>query len=103
MTTGRIRPFWDFVEGVPLSSSSGGFQVSLDKLIGGLRSAHVGSSPAQVSISQSQSSSLLDDTADVWFTDPPYDDQIPYADLSDFFFVWMKRALPGHPMLRDPY
>jgi hypothetical protein len=30
----------------------------------------------------------------VWFTDPPYYDAIPYADLSDFFYVWLKRALP---------
>ncbi len=34
--------------------------------------------------------------AHVWFTDPPYYDAIPYADLSDFFFVWLKRALPEH-------
>src|SRR5204863_9241147 len=30
-------------------------------------------------------------------------DAIPYSDLSDFFYVWLKRALPGHPLLRDPY
>ena len=38
-----------------------------------------------------------------WFTDPPYYDAIPYADLSDFFLVWLKRTLPGHPLLRDPF
>ncbi len=27
---------------------------------------------------------------------------MPYADLSDFFLVWLKRTLPGHPLLRDP-
>ena len=37
-------------------------------------------------------------SASVWFTDPPYYDAVPYADLSDFFFVWLKRALPGHPL-----
>ena len=26
-----------------------------------------------------------------------------YADLSDFFFVWLKRALPGHPLLHNPF
>ncbi len=31
-----------------------------------------------------------------------YYDAVPYADLSDFFFVWLKRMLPGHPLLRDP-
>ncbi|MCE7937791.1 MAG: DUF1156 domain-containing protein, partial [Chloroflexi bacterium CFX6] len=39
----------------------------------------------------------------VWFTDPPYYDAVPYADLSDFFLVWLKRALPGHPLLRDAF
>ncbi|GIW94558.1 MAG: hypothetical protein KatS3mg110_2599 [Pirellulaceae bacterium] len=28
---------------------------------------------------------------------------MPYADLSDFFFVWLKRVLPDHPLLRDPF
>jgi hypothetical protein len=46
---------------------------------------------------------LPDTTAHIWFTDPPYYDAVPYADLSDFFFVWLKRALPGHPLLRDPF
>ena len=46
---------------------------------------------------------LPDQTSSVWFTDPPYYDAIPYSDLSDFFFVWLKRALPGHPLLRDPF
>jgi adenine-specific DNA methylase len=46
---------------------------------------------------------LPDDAAAIWFTDPPYYDAVPYADLSDFFFVWLKRLLPGHPLLRDPF
>ena len=28
---------------------------------------------------------------------------MPYADLSDFFLVWLKRALPKHPRLRDAF
>ena len=44
-----------------------------------------------------------DQTAGVWFTDPPYYDAIPYSDLSDFFLVWLKRSLPDNPLLRDPF
>ena len=33
--------------------------------------------------------------ASVWFTDPPYYDAVPYADLSDFFLVWLTRTLAG--------
>jgi putative DNA methylase len=29
----------------------------------------------------------------IWSTDPPYYDNVPYADLSDFFYVWMRRGL----------
>ena len=36
---------------------------------------------------------LPDDAADAIVTDPPYYDAVPYADLSDFFFVWFKRSL----------
>lgn len=46
---------------------------------------------------------LPEESAAIWFTDPPYYDAIPYSDLSDFFFVWLKRVLPNHPLLRDPY
>ena len=46
---------------------------------------------------------LPDQTADVWFTDPPYYDAIPYSDLSDFFLVWLKRLFPGQPSLDDPF
>ena len=46
---------------------------------------------------------LPDETAQLWFTDPPYYDAIPYSDMSDFFFVWLKRALPENPLLCDPF
>ncbi|MFZ8806856.1 MAG: DUF1156 domain-containing protein [Pyrobaculum sp.] len=32
---------------------------------------------------------------DVVVTDPPYADDVPYAELSDFYYVWLKRALSG--------
>ena len=37
--------------------------------------------------------SLPDDSADIFFSDPPYYDVVPYADLSDLNFVWLKRFL----------
>ena len=38
----------------------------------------------------------------MWFTDPPYYDAIPYADLSDFFYVWYRRIVPTH-VPADPF
>ena len=41
---------------------------------------------------------LPNDSADCFITDPPYYDAVPYADLSDFFFVWLKRTISvSHP------
>ena len=36
---------------------------------------------------------MPDDSADLFFTDPPYYDAVPYADLSDFFYVWLRRSI----------
>ena len=35
----------------------------------------------------------LDDKFDLIITDPPYYDDVPYSELSDFFYVWLKRAI----------
>jgi adenine-specific DNA methylase len=37
---------------------------------------------------------LPDDSVSCFFSDPPYYDAVPYADLSDFFYVWLKRTVP---------
>ena len=46
---------------------------------------------------------LPDQSAQIWFTDPPYYDAIPYSDLSDFFLVWLKRTLSDYPFLPDQF
>jgi putative DNA methylase len=56
-----------------------------------------------ISNSASDASALLDDATvlgklsnekfDLVVTDPPYRDDVPYAELSDFYYVWLKRAL----------
>ena len=95
---------WDFVE----TNIAGKSYVSLERSI-----KHILQVVAKISNAVPHSGSsqqadavcnpLPDQAAGVWFTDPPYYDAIPYSDLSDFFLVWLKRALPGHPLLRDPF
>jgi hypothetical protein len=46
---------------------------------------------------------LPDHGSRVWFTDPPYYNAVGYAELSDFFFVRLKRLLIGDALLRDPF
>ena len=96
---------WDFAEAAVLSSSTAGFEDAVEGLsIAVEAAAGIFESPGQAVIGDASESSLPDQSVGVWFTDPPYYDAIPYADLSDFFFVWLKRALPGDDgLLQDPY
>ena len=95
---------WDFAESVPLGTSSGGWDHSLGFIVkviqAGSRSHLL---PASVNLSDAASQPLPNQSAGVWFTDPPYYDAVPYADLSDFFLVWLKRALANNHSLRDPF
>jgi len=49
---------------------------------------------ASVQRADAASHPLPDHSVDIWFTDPPYYDAVPYSYLSDFFYVWLKRGLP---------
>ncbi|MBC7221131.1 DUF1156 domain-containing protein, partial [Candidatus Bipolaricaulota bacterium] len=94
---------WDFLEMVPIVQEEEFPQLvesmtSVVELLGSTQPR-----PGQAQPADATAHPLPDETAHVWFTDPPYYDAVPYADLSDFFFVWLKRALPGHPLLRDPF
>ena len=93
---------WDFPELYPLADFAGGLSDALDDLLSSVRHiANAVSNPGQVVAADATCLPLPDESAAVWFTDPPYYDAIPYADLSDFFFVWLKRAGPEIPLLRD--
>ncbi len=92
---------WDFCEVTPSCKGRGVFFSGIDgvaKIIAKVSTSNLG----QVICSNATAHPLPDDSATVWFTDPPYYNAIPYADLSDFFFVWLKRYLPIQPLLQDP-
>jgi putative DNA methylase len=105
-TFGRnaLPMIWDFAEAAPLSLSTGSIHDSFSVACQAIAAyPPLLSNSAQVQVTDaSRFYPLPDEASSVWFTDPPYYDAIPYADLSDFFFVWLKRALPGHLLLRDP-
>ena len=95
---------WDFCESVPTCDSSGSFLSAYERSSDGLESVSAGlGQPGQVASSDAANHPLPNGSANIWFTDPPYYDAIPYADLSDFFLVWLKRTLPNHPLLRNPF
>lgn len=95
---------WDFPEMFPLVPYAGGLDDALEDVLDPIETE--GSSirtGGQLQTADAAEHPLPDETASIWFTDPPYYDAIPYSDLSDFFFVWLKRELPRHPLLRDPF
>jgi len=91
---------WDFGEANPFGGSSGDWSSAVAHVLRGLRNALVSSDVADVGCVSAHSHPLPTDCANVVITDPPYYDAIPYADLSDFFYVWLRRMLrDDHPDL----
>jgi putative DNA methylase len=81
---------WDYVEGNPLSESTGNFTGQLGYLINAVRSLPLEGLGHAI---QMDASTQEISQGKVISTDPPYFDNVPYADLSDFFYVWLRRSL----------
>jgi putative DNA methylase len=82
---------WDFAEGNVFSSSTGNFSRQYS-LLAEVLDKTVGLSTAGASSQQDASVQAIS-AEKVVSTDPPYYDNIGYADLSDFFYVWLRRSL----------
>jgi putative DNA methylase len=83
---------WDYAEANPFSESGGNFIKNLSYVAMGIDYL-AGAAPGFVTQGDAQTSSLSLDK--VVSTDPPYYDNIGYADLSDYFYVWLRRSLRG--------
>jgi putative DNA methylase len=86
---------WVYAEANPFSSSSGNVRGQLDYL-----TKVVQALPASGdAVVRQLDAARLSSHGIVFATDPPYYDNVPYADLSDFFYVWhrsaLRRALPS--------
>ncbi len=93
---------WEFAEGVATSDSSGGIEITFHNSSSTLDA--IGSNWAIGSTALADACKApLHHAASLWFTDPPYYDAVPYSDLSDLFFVWLKRLLPDSTLMRDPF
>ena len=76
---------WDFAEASPFT---GGLQESVERVAQVLE--HLSPSGQAVSV---QADARDQEVGMVLATDPPYYDNIGYADLSDYFYVWLRRSL----------
>jgi putative DNA methylase len=93
-----IPMVWDYAEVNPLSEIGGSFSASVKIVSGALGGCYAVGKPAFVSQQDAMSPNEI--AGAVISTDPPYYDNVPYADLSDFFYVWLRRSLkPIYPEL----
>jgi len=85
---------WDYVELNPFSDSTGNWDSHIDWIA---RAAeHCSAASGIPAIAQQGTATRLsypDSHFDAVITDPPYYNAVPYADLSDFFYVWLKRSI----------
>ncbi|MCY3939523.1 MAG: DUF1156 domain-containing protein [Gammaproteobacteria bacterium] len=93
-TFGRqaIPMVWDYAEGNPFSASTGNWVACTDwvwKVVGA--SPVAGIQAAVIQQDAAGETRLAHDA--IVATDPPYYDNIGYAELSDFFYVWQRRTL----------
>ena len=91
-TFGRqaIPMMWDYTESNPFCKSTGNF-ISMVNWVW----KAVSTTPAQVAGfgQQADAATQSISAGKLISTDPPYFDNVPYADLSDFFYVWLRRSL----------
>jgi putative DNA methylase len=93
---------WDYAENNLLVSDSGGWLAVSEwvttPFMANLRNIGVGTVSPHVVLS---SATCIKDRFDVILTDPPYYDAIPYSDLMDFFYVWLRRTIGGLGIFDD--
>lgn len=87
---------WDFAETSVLADASGGYPGGVEWLAKFVEHADrfAGEAPTP-KVERASAAKSIHREFDVVVTDPPYYDAIPYSDLMDFFYVWLRRTLCG--------
>ena len=82
---------WDYAEGNPFSDSTGNWVACVNWVVEAVANAPAGD---EGSAQQADATSFLGEIRHALFsTDPPYYDNIGYADLADFFYIWLRHNL----------
>ncbi len=87
-----IQMAWDWAEGNIFGPSTGALDRIADLSAKVLEAVAAG---VAGSATQQDAATVGRDVPMIVCTDPPYYDNVPYADLSDFFYVWLRRSLSG--------
>lgn len=86
---------WDFIELAPLGKSSGGAHGALAWILSVAETLSSLAHHAEILRGAATSLDYPDASFDAVITDPPYYDNVSYSNLSDFFYVWLRRTI-GH-------
>lgn len=89
-TRHAIPMVWDFAEPNVFGGGMGDYTVTLNNMMR-ILDRHLTAQTGHVSQCDAQRQEIS--LRKVVSTDPPYYDNVPYADLSDFFYVWLRRSL----------
>jgi len=84
---------WDFAEPNVLVNTSGSWQSAMSDVVASIAMLAGSGLPAKCSRGTATTASRYVPRCDAIVTDPPYYDNIPYADISDFYYVWLRRAI----------
>jgi putative DNA methylase len=93
-TRQAISMAWDFAETSPIADAAGDYKITMKNVLEVLERDTIGYKPGLIEQCSATNHLLPNDAAQFVCTDPPYYDAVPYSDLSDFFYVWLKRTLP---------
>lgn len=83
---------WDYSEVAPLNIDNAGWPMAVARIVAALESINF-QNTAIVNRASATSLAFATESLDAVVTDPPYYDNVSYADLSDFFYVWLKRVI----------
>ncbi|BFU96783.1 MAG: DNA methylase [Nitrospira sp.] len=84
---------WDFAEANPFSGGSGDWDGAIEWVAKFIEANHCFRATGAVAQASATNIPLPSDSVAALVTDPPYFAAIPYADLSDFFYVWFRRGI----------
>jgi putative DNA methylase len=87
-----IPMVWDYAEANPFSEAAGDYKLGIASVIEVLERLPLGTAGE---VNQKDATNFIQDSISnsVISTDPPYYDNIGYADLSDYFYIWLRHSL----------
>ena len=89
-TRQAIPMTWVFAEGNPFSAPTGNYDSMLKNVVESVEKLYTG---VPAIVTQKNALSLKFSPNSILFTELPYYDHIGYADLSDYFYIWLRRCL----------